>query len=78
LQEKWKVSGFRLVLILCTFAIGGSATGWLGKLDGVDREYSLWSVYVFPELHSQTGREATIFALTDMGTYVCCCRSDQT
>ena len=31
LQEKWKVSGLRLVLILCTFAIGGSATGWVGK-----------------------------------------------
>ena len=31
LQQKWKVSGIRLALILCTFAIGGSATGWLGK-----------------------------------------------
>lgn len=31
LQQKWKVSGFRLLLILCTFAIGGSATGWAGK-----------------------------------------------
>jgi len=31
LQQKWKVSGIRLTLILCTFAIGGSATGWLGK-----------------------------------------------
>lgn len=31
LQQKWKVSGIRLALILWTFAIGGSATGWLGK-----------------------------------------------
>jgi hypothetical protein len=31
LQKKWKVSGFQLVLILCTFAIGGSATGFVGK-----------------------------------------------
>jgi hypothetical protein len=31
LQKKWKVGGFQLILILCTFAIGGSATGFLGK-----------------------------------------------
>jgi len=31
LQQKWKVSGLQLVLILCTFAIGGSATGFVGK-----------------------------------------------
>ena len=31
LQKKWKVSGGRLILILFTFAIGGSATGFLGK-----------------------------------------------
>jgi formyltetrahydrofolate-dependent phosphoribosylglycinamide formyltransferase len=31
LQQKWKVGGFQLILILCTFAIGGSLTGWLGK-----------------------------------------------
>ena len=31
LQHKWKVSGTRLALILCTFAIGGSLTGWIGK-----------------------------------------------
>ncbi len=31
LQTKWKVSPARLVLILTTFAFGGSATGWLGK-----------------------------------------------
>ncbi len=31
LQKKWKVSGGRLALILLTFAIGGSATGYIGK-----------------------------------------------
>jgi formyltetrahydrofolate-dependent phosphoribosylglycinamide formyltransferase len=31
LQKKWKVSGTQLILILCTFAIGGSLTGFLGK-----------------------------------------------
>jgi hypothetical protein len=31
LQEKWKVNALQLVLILCTFAIGGSLTGWAGK-----------------------------------------------
>jgi len=31
LQKKWKVNGWRLLLILLTFAIGGSATGYLGR-----------------------------------------------
>ena len=31
LQRKWKVSGVQLALILITFAIGGSVTGFLGK-----------------------------------------------
>ena len=31
LQKKWKVKGSQLVLILCTFAIGGSLTGFVGK-----------------------------------------------
>ncbi len=31
LQKKWKVNGMQLLLILCTFAIGGSLTGLLGK-----------------------------------------------
>jgi uncharacterized membrane protein YwzB len=31
LQQKWKVSGWRLLLILLTFAVGGSLTGWAGK-----------------------------------------------
>lgn len=31
LQKKWKVSGLQLTLILCTFAIGGSLTGFIAK-----------------------------------------------
>jgi formyltetrahydrofolate-dependent phosphoribosylglycinamide formyltransferase len=31
LQKKWKVNNLQLVLILCTFAIGGSTTGFVGK-----------------------------------------------
>lgn len=31
LQKKWKVNSLQLALILCTFAIGGSATGFIGK-----------------------------------------------
>ena len=31
LQQKWKVGGRQLLLILCTFAIGGSLTGLAGK-----------------------------------------------
>ncbi|HRO70440.1 MAG TPA: hypothetical protein PK951_08670 [Chitinophagaceae bacterium] len=32
LQKKWKVNGLQVILILCTFAIGGSLTGYVGKL----------------------------------------------
>jgi hypothetical protein len=31
LQKKWKVKGWQLALILFTFAIGGSLTGFVGK-----------------------------------------------
>ena len=31
LQKKWKVNGGRALLILMTFAIGGSITGYVGK-----------------------------------------------
>jgi len=31
LRKKWKVNVFQLVLILCTFAIGGSLTGLAAK-----------------------------------------------
>ena len=31
LQKKWKVNGVQLALIICTFAIGGSMRGFVGK-----------------------------------------------
>ncbi|WP_315818867.1 hypothetical protein [Paraflavitalea speifideaquila] len=31
LQQKWKVNGWRLLLILITFALGGSLCGYLGR-----------------------------------------------
>ena len=31
LQQKWKVTGWQVLLILCTFAIGGSLSGLIGK-----------------------------------------------
>jgi len=31
LQKKWKVGGLQLALIISTFAIGGSVTGYAGK-----------------------------------------------
>ena len=31
LRQKWKVNAVQLALILCTFAIGGSLTGYAGK-----------------------------------------------
>ena len=47
LQKKWKVKGFQLALILCTFALGGSATGWVGKkimnLLAIEQDW-LWAI----------------------------------
>jgi hypothetical protein len=31
LRNKWKVNGVQLILILCTFAIGGSLCGYAGR-----------------------------------------------
>lgn len=38
LQQKWKVNGIQLVLILVTFAVGGSLTGQVAKwaMDGLN------------------------------------------
>jgi len=47
LQKKWKVSGPQLALILCTFAIGGSLTGFAGKkimnLASIQQDW-LWAI----------------------------------
>ncbi|MCB0739546.1 MAG: hypothetical protein KDB92_00480, partial [Chitinophagaceae bacterium] len=31
LQKKWKVNSWQLTFIICTFAIGGSLTGFVAK-----------------------------------------------
>jgi hypothetical protein len=31
LKHKWKVNSIQLTLILCTFALGGSSCGYLGR-----------------------------------------------
>lgn len=50
LRKKWKVNGFQLLLILCTFAIGGSVTGYAGKrimpLFGIDTPWLYIPVYI--------------------------------
>ncbi len=47
LQKKWKVKGLQLALILCTFAIGGSLTGFAGKKImnalSIDQDW-LWAI----------------------------------
>ena len=32
LKQRWNVNGWRLLLIIVTFALGGSLCGWLGKI----------------------------------------------
>lgn len=47
LKQKWKVTGFQLFLIICTFAIGGSLTGFIGKkimnMIGIGQDW-LWAI----------------------------------
>ncbi|MGB8191129.1 MAG: phosphoribosylglycinamide formyltransferase [Chitinophagaceae bacterium] len=50
LQKKWKVSAGRLVLILITFALGGSATGYVGRrlmgLIGIENPWVYVPIYI--------------------------------
>jgi formyltetrahydrofolate-dependent phosphoribosylglycinamide formyltransferase len=47
LQKKWKVNGARVLLILVTFAVGGSLTGYVGRrlmdLTGIENPI-IWTV----------------------------------
>jgi hypothetical protein len=47
LQQKWKVSGLQLALIIATFALGGSLTSYAGKkimnLFAVQQDW-LWAI----------------------------------
>lgn len=31
LRQKWQVSGWQLLLVICTFALGGSLCGYVGR-----------------------------------------------
>lgn len=50
LQTKWKVNGTQLFLVLCVFALGGTATGWIGKTImnwlSIDRGWVWTLVYI--------------------------------
>jgi len=50
LQQKWKVSGLQLVLILFTFAVGGSLTGFVGRrmmnLVSIEQDWLWIIVYI--------------------------------
>ena len=50
LRQKWKVGVLQLVLILCTFAIGGSLTGFAAKkimnLLSIDADWVWAIVYI--------------------------------
>ena len=49
LQKKWKVGGWQLFLILCTFAIGGSLTGYVGRrlLNLLVLERGVWWIVLY-------------------------------
>lgn len=50
LRNKWKVNGWRLLLILMTFAIGGSLTGFAGRrimrYTGIEQLFLYVPVYI--------------------------------
>jgi len=49
LQNKWKVNGLQVILILCTFAIGGSLTGLAGKalMNYLPIDRGFWWIVVY-------------------------------
>jgi hypothetical protein len=50
LEKKWKVSGWRLLLVLVTFATGGSLTGLVGKklmgYTGIEEPFLYVPIYI--------------------------------
>lgn len=50
LKKKWNVSGIQLILILCTFAIGGSLCGYAARqimqLTALDKNVLWWVLYI--------------------------------
>ena len=50
LQDKWGVGVFQFILILCTFAIGGSLSGYGAKkvmsFLGMEKSVIWWVIYI--------------------------------
>ena len=50
LRERWGVNGLSLFLIICTFALGGSLCGWLGRklllVSGIDKGVLWFFLYI--------------------------------
>jgi len=50
LQERWKVNNINLLLIICTFAIGGSLCGYAGRkiliLTGIEKGFLWGAAYI--------------------------------
>ena len=50
LQEKWKVNGLNLFLIIATFALGGSLCGYAGRkllsLTSLDKNAAWYFLYI--------------------------------
>ena len=49
LQQRWKVKGVKFILILCTFALGGSLCGFTGRkfLELLEISGGLWLIIYF-------------------------------
>jgi hypothetical protein len=50
LKEKWKVNGWNLLLIISTFALGGSLCGYVGRMilttTGIDKGLIYFLLYI--------------------------------
>lgn len=71
LQHKWKVSGPRLALILVTFAVGGSLTGYAGRrlMNFLPIEQNGWWVLVYIILVTLIWPFAVLFVSIPFGQF---------
>ena len=71
LQNKWKVSGGRLLLVIATFAIGGSLCGYIGKklmgFTGLEKGF-LW-ILIYILLVTILWPVAVIFVSIPLGQF---------
>lgn len=71
LQNKWKVNGWQLVLIIATFALGGSLTGYAGRkiLDQFHLSHGWERVTLFILLVTLLWPVAVIFVSVPLGQF---------